>query len=254
MIRAVLSLITFLISTILGSILSLVFGLIDRSGDLVLKLCRVWSAVVLGVPGVKVELKVRGQIDPRKPYVFMANHASMVDIWAMFLRMPVPVRFIAKKQLGQIPVFGWAMRAGRFVFIDRQNAVSARRSIQEAAQRIKDGHSVAIFPEGTRTRDGKLGAFKKGGFHLAIDSGVEIVPLAIRGTRAVMPPGTPLIRAGRVEIEIDQPISTAGLGAGDRQQLLDRVYARIADMLGEPTTRVEGGAPSAPAVAPAPTQ
>jgi|SRR5580704_4886247 1-acyl-sn-glycerol-3-phosphate acyltransferase len=252
MIRAVLSLITFLISTILGSILSLLFGLVDRSGDLVLKLCRVWSAVVLGVPGVKVEIKVRGQIDPHKPYVFMANHASMVDIWAMFLRMPVPVRFIAKKQLGKIPVFGWAMRAGRFVFIDRQNAASARRSIQEAAQRIKEGQSVAIFPEGTRTRDGKLGAFKKGGFHLAIDSGVEIVPLAIRGTGAVMPPGTPLIRAGRVEIEIDEPISTAGLGAGDRQQLLDRVYARIADMLGEPTRRAEDGAP--PSVGSASTQ
>jgi 1-acyl-sn-glycerol-3-phosphate acyltransferase len=241
MIRALVSLITFLISTILGSITSLVLGLIDRTGGLVLKLCRVWSAVVLGVPGVKVALKVRGKIDPHKPYVFMANHASMVDIWAMFLRMPVPVRFIAKKQLGRIPVFGWAMRAGRFVFIDRQNAVSARRSIQEAAQRIKDGQSVAIFPEGTRTRDGKLGAFKKGGFHLAIDSGVEIVPLAIRGSRAVMPPGTPLIRAGRVEIEIDEPISTAGLGPSDRQQLLERVYARIADMLGEPTTRAKGG-------------
>lgn len=237
MIRAVLSLSTFLVATILGSVASLVLGVIDRTGDLVLKLCRVWSGVVLGVPGVKVEVKMRGHLDPKRPYVFMANHASMVDIWAMFLGVPIPVRFIAKKQLGRIPVFGWAMRAGRFVFIDRQNAVSARRSIQEAAQRIKSGQSVAIFPEGTRTRDGRLGSFKKGGFHLAIDSGVEIVPLAIRGTRAVMPPGTPLIRAGLVQIEIDEPISTAGLGPGDRQQLLERVYARIADMLGEPTTR-----------------
>jgi len=246
MIRAVLSLATFLVSTILGSVLSLILGAIDRTGGLVLKLCRVWSAVVLGVPGVKVEIKMRGHLDLGRPYVFMANHASMVDIWAMFLRVPIPVRFIAKKQLGQIPVFGWAMRAGRFVFIDRQNAVSARRSIQEAAQRIKSGQSVAIFPEGTRTRDGKLGAFKKGGFHLAIDSGVEIVPLAIRGTRAVMPPGTPLIRAGLVQIEIDEPISTAGLGPGDRQKLLERVYARIAEMLGEPPVRGE------PAVVPAP--
>jgi 1-acyl-sn-glycerol-3-phosphate acyltransferase len=237
MIRAVLSLATFLASTILGSVLSLILGVIDRTGGLVLKLCRVWSAVVLGVPGVKVEIKMRVPLDPTRPYVFMANHASMVDIWAMFLRVPIPVRFIAKKQLGQIPVFGWAMRAGRFVFIDRQNAVSARRSIQEAAQRIKSGQSVAIFPEGTRTRDGKLGAFKKGGFHLAIDSGVEIVPLAIRGTRAVMPPGTPLIRAGLVQIEIDEPIATAGLGPSDRQRLLEQVYARIAGMLGEPTRR-----------------
>jgi 1-acyl-sn-glycerol-3-phosphate acyltransferase len=248
MIRALLALPTFLISTILGSVTSLVLGAIDRSGDLVLKLCRIWSAVVLGVPGVKVEIKQRGQLDLNKPYVFMANHASMVDIWAMFLRVPVPVRFIAKKQLGRIPVFGWAMRAGRFVFIDRQNAVSARRSIQEAAQRIKSGQSVAIFPEGTRTRDGRLGSFKKGGFHLAIDSGVEIVPLAIRGSRAVMPPGTPLIRAGVVQIEMDEPISTAGLGPGDRQRLLEQVRARIADMLGETAETAEPAASSAPAV------
>jgi 1-acyl-sn-glycerol-3-phosphate acyltransferase len=249
MIRALLALPSFLVSTILGSLASLVLGLLDRSGDLVLKLCRVWSAVVLGVPGVKVRVKMRGNLDLTRPYVFMANHASMVDIWAMFVGVPIPVRFIAKKQLGQIPVFGWAMRAGRFVFIDRQNAVSARRSIQEAAQRIKSGQSVAIFPEGTRTRDGRLGEFKKGGFHLAIDSGVEIVPLAIRGTRAVMPPGTPLIRAGLVQIEIDEPISTAGLGPSDRQALLERVRARIADMLGETATEPEPAADSAPASA-----
>jgi 1-acyl-sn-glycerol-3-phosphate acyltransferase len=247
MIRALLALPSFLVSTILGSLASLVLGLIDRSGDLVLKLCRVWSAVVLGVPGVKVQVKMRGNLDLKRPYVFMANHASMVDIWAMFVGVPIPVRFIAKKQLGQIPVFGWAMRAGRFVFIDRQNAVSARRSIQEAAQRIKSGQSVAIFPEGTRTRDGRLGEFKKGGFHLAIDSGVEIVPLAIRGTRAVMPPGTPLIRAGLVQIEIDEPISTAGLGPGDRQKLLERVHARIADMLGESPEAPEAAPASVPA-------
>jgi 1-acyl-sn-glycerol-3-phosphate acyltransferase len=248
MIRAVLALPSFLVSTILGSVISLLFGAIDRTGDLVLKLCRVWSAVVLGVPGVKVEVTLRAQLDPKRPYVFMANHASMVDIWAMFVGVPVPVRFIAKKQLGRIPVFGWAMRAGRFVFIDRQNAVSARRSIQEAAQRIKSGQSVAIFPEGTRTRDGRLGSFKKGGFHLAIDSGVDIVPLAIHGTRAVMPPGTPLIRAGVVRLEIDQPISTAGLGPGDRQQLLERVHGRIAEMLGEPLAApAESAVPSAPA-------
>jgi 1-acyl-sn-glycerol-3-phosphate acyltransferase len=249
MIRALLALPSFLVSTILGSLASLVLGLIDRSGDLVLKLCRVWSAVVLGVPGVKVEVKMRGNLDLKRPYVFMANHASMVDIWAMFVGVPIPVRFIAKKQLGQIPVFGWAMRAGRFVFIDRHNAVSARRSIQEAAQRIKSGQSVAIFPEGTRTRDGRLGEFKKGGFHLAIDSGVEIVPLAIRGSRAVMPPGTPLIRAGLVQIEIDEPISTAGLGPSDRQQLLERVRARIADMLGETATAPEPAPEPAPASA-----
>jgi 1-acyl-sn-glycerol-3-phosphate acyltransferase len=237
MIRALLAVLSFLVATILGSVLSLILGVIDRTGGLVLKLCRVWSNVILGAPGVKVEVSQRVPLDPGKPYVFMANHASMVDVWAMFVGVPIPLRFIAKKQLGQIPVFGWAMRAGRFIFIDRQNAVSARRSIDEAARRIKSGQSVAIFPEGTRTRDGRLLPFKKGGFHLAIDAGADIVPIAIRGSRAIMPPGTPLIRAGVVHLEIDAPISTAGLTAADRGALLERVRARIAEMLGEPTAK-----------------
>ena len=222
---------TFVGATILGSVLSVLSGLIDRTGNLVMALARVWSRVVLGVPGVTVEMKTRATLDPSRPYVFMPNHASMVDIWAMFVAVPVQFRFIAKKQLGAIPLFGWAMRAGRFIFIDRQNAVSARRSIDEAARRIKSGQSVVIFPEGPRTRDGSLGPFKKGGFHLAVDSGAEIVPVAIRGRHAVMPPGTPLIRAGKVAVEIGAPISTTGLGPQDRDALMTKVRGAIAAML-----------------------
>jgi 1-acyl-sn-glycerol-3-phosphate acyltransferase len=236
LIRALLAVPSFLTATILGSLAALVLGVIDKTGDLVLSLARLWSRVLLGVPGVKVEITMRTPLDPARPYVLMPNHASMVDIWAMFVAVPVRFRFIAKKQLGAIPLFGWAMRAGRFIFIDRQNAASARRSIDEAARRIKSGQSVVIFPEGTRTRDGRLGAFKKGGFHLAIDSGVEIVPVAIRGSGAVMPPGSPLIRAGTVRLELDDPIPTAGLGTADREALIARVRSRIAAMLGEAET------------------
>jgi 1-acyl-sn-glycerol-3-phosphate acyltransferase len=127
------------------------------------------------------------------------------------------------------------MWAGRFIFIDRQNAVAARRTIEEAARRIKSGQSVVIFPEGTRTRDGRLRPFKKGGFHLAIDSGADIVPMAIHGSRALMPRGATLIRPGDVRLEIGEPIPTAGLGAGDRDRTLKLVRDRIAEMLGEPT-------------------
>jgi 1-acyl-sn-glycerol-3-phosphate acyltransferase len=164
----------------------------------------------------------------------MPNHASMIDIWAVFVAIPASFRFIAKKQLSRIPLFGWAMAAGRFIFIDRQNALSARRSMDEAARRIRSGQSVVIFPEGTRTRSGRLGAFKKGGFHLAIDSGAAIVPVAIRGSGAAMPPGSPLIRAGSVKIEVDAPIPTEGLTNADRDALIVKVRSRIAGMLGEP--------------------
>jgi 1-acyl-sn-glycerol-3-phosphate acyltransferase len=161
----------------------------------------------------------------------MANHLSLVDVWAVLVAIPVPLRFIAKKQLGAIPLFGWAMRAGRFIFIDRQNAASARRSIDEAAKRVRSGQSVVMFPEGTRSRDGRLGPFKKGGFHLAISSGVDIVPVAIWGSRELMPRGSARIYAGEVSIEIDEPIPTSSLSVDDRDALVERVRDRIASML-----------------------
>ena len=233
MIRALIALVSFVTATILGSIISLAVWPFDRRGDIVFAVARVWARILLGVPGVKLRLDMRAKLDPARPYVFMANHASMVDIWAMFILLPVSFRFIAKRSLGNIPLFGWAMRAGKFIFIDRKNAVSARRTIELAVQRIRTGQSVVIYPEGTRTRDGALGAFKKGGFHLAMDSGVEIVPVAIRGSRGVMPPGSMLIRAGEVSLTVGQPIPTSGLGTADRQALVDQVHAKIAEMLAE---------------------
>ena len=233
MIRAVLSTISFVAATIMGSVGAVLLGLFDKSGDSVLALARQWSRVILGVPGVKVEVKMHAPIEPGRPYIFMANHASMVDIWAMFVAIPASFRFITKKQLAGIPLFGWAMTAGRFIFIDRQNAVSARRSMEEAARRIRAGQSVIIYPEGTRTRDGRLLPFKKGGFHLAIDAGADIVPVAIRGSRAVMPRGAALIRAGTVSVEVGAPIPTAGLTVADRDALIAKVRGRVAEMLGE---------------------
>ena len=234
MIRPVLSLVSFVVATLVGSVIAVLTPIFDRTGEAVMAVARVWSRIVLGAPGVKLNVELAGKLDPKRPYVFMANHASMIDIWAVFIGVPLSFRFIAKKQLSFIPLFGWAMGAGRFIFIDRQNAVAARRSIEEAARRIKAGQSVVIFPEGTRTRDGRLGSFKKGGFHLAIDSGAAIVPMAIQGSRQLMPAGSPLIRSGEVRLKIGEPIPTEGLGAADRDRMLKLVHSRIAEMLGEP--------------------
>jgi 1-acyl-sn-glycerol-3-phosphate acyltransferase len=238
--RPLLSFLSFIVLTLLGSLLSLPAGLIDRTGDGVLWLARWWARGVLASAGVRVRVRSRAAFDPKKSYVVMPNHISTVDIWAIFVAVPVPLRFIAKKQLGQIPLFGWAMRAGRFIFIDRQNATSARRTIDQAAERIRQGCSVVIFPEGTRSRDGRLGPFKKGGFHLAINSGAEVVPVAIRGTHEVMPRGAALIRPGTVDIEIGEPIPTTGLGPEDRQRLLEEVRARVESLLNHPLPEGEG--------------
>jgi 1-acyl-sn-glycerol-3-phosphate acyltransferase len=226
-------LVAFVFLTIIGSLLAIPSGLVDSTGDLVLRLARWWARGVLGSAGVRVVVRSRVRLDPGRPYVFMANHLSSIDIWAALLAIPVPFRFIAKKQLGRIPLFGWAMRAGRFIFIDRQNPALARRSIDKAAERIRGGQSVVIFPEGTRSRDGHLGPFKKGGFHLAMTSSADIVPMAIQGTRELMPRGSTLIRPGTITIDIGEPIPTAGLEPGAREALVADVRSRVAAMLGQ---------------------
>ena len=217
----------------MGSLWALVLRLLDKSGDRVLDLARAWSGWVVSFAGVNIVVENRAQLLPEQPYVFMANHASSLDIWAIFRAVPRRIRMIAKKQLARIPLFGWAMWAGRFIFIDRQNGVAARRSIDEAGRRIHDGESVLLFPEGTRTRDGTLGPFKKGGFHLAIKAGVPIVPVALRGTRELMPRGSLLLRSGTITVIVGEPIATVGLGEEERANLYERVRGIVEAMLAE---------------------
>jgi 1-acyl-sn-glycerol-3-phosphate acyltransferase len=233
-IRAALNIAVIACATIVGSIAALISRVFDATGDTVLRLARLWARLVTRLAGVKVALDLRARLDPKRPYVFMSNHASTLDIFALYATLPVRVRMIAKKQLAAIPLLGWAMWAGRLIFIDRHNAVAARRSIERAEERIRGGQSVLIFPEGTRTRDGTLLPFKKGGFHLAIDAEVPIVPVALVGTRALMPRGSWLLRPGEIRVIIGPPINTSGLSPEDRDGLLDRVRGIIAGMLDEP--------------------
>lgn len=233
LLHSLLHLFLLVLLSLLGALASVLSAPFDRSGDTVVRLARLWSRMLLWTAGVSLRVKVHAVLDPRQPYVFMANHLSTVDIWAIFVALPTKVRFIAKKQLGRIPLFGWAMAAGRFIFIDRQNPLAARRSMDEACARIRSGSSVAMFPEGTRSRDGHLGPFKKGGFHLALTAGVPIVPVGIRGAHEVMPRGSLILRRGPVTLEIGVPIPTVGLSVADRDTLLERVRSEVARLSGQ---------------------
>ena len=232
--RTFITTLFLIVTTVTGSFVAFLLRLLDSSGESVLVLARYWSRGLLWAGGVKVTVTWKTPIvQDAGAFVFMANHLSTVDIWAIYAAFPFRLRMLAKKQLAHIPLFGWAMRAGRFIFIDRGNAVAARRSIDEAKKRIRDGHNVLVFPEGTRSRDGRMGAFKKGGFHLAIDAGVPVVPVSIRGSAETMPPGSLLLTPGHVEIVVGEPIPTQGLSEADRNDLLRRVQSVIAAQLRE---------------------
>lgn len=230
------------VSTFIFCFLAYGGRLLDGSGDKVIQLAHLWGKVLVWLTGMRITLRQEGALDPKQPYVFMSNHISAADIWALYAVLPVRVRMIAKKQLGSIWFFGWALRAGRFVFIDRQDPHAARRSIEEAAKRIREGVSVLLFPEGTRSRDGRLKPFKKGGFHLAITAGVPIVPVAVKGTYDLLPPNTWWIRPGPVEIILAPPVLTAGLSDADRASLSQEVRGKVAARLGEDEAAVRAAA------------
>jgi 1-acyl-sn-glycerol-3-phosphate acyltransferase len=163
---------------------------------------------------LEVDLHASGdeRVPPGRAYVYMSNHQSHMDIPMLYATLPSPtIRMLGKKELFRIPVWGRALRAAEFIEVDRSNHKRALESIERAAQLIRDGVSIYLAPEGTRSRTGQLGPLKKGGFHLAKETGTPIVPVAIRGTIDILPRGTRTMHTGkRVDVTIGAPIAVEG--------------------------------------------
>ena len=168
----------------------------------------VFSPVLLWIAGVKLTVKGRENVPLNKPVIFVANHCSHLDIGTLCRSLPVNLHFIGKKELIWAPVVGWYMWVAGHIFIDRSNKQKAIKSLAKAAQKIKSGKSVVMYAEGTRSKDGKLGVFKKGAFHLAVQSGVAIVPISIKGTFNVWSVNSNKITPGNVFVEIGKPIES----------------------------------------------
>jgi 1-acyl-sn-glycerol-3-phosphate acyltransferase len=159
----------------------------------------------------------------------MPNHQSNFDIPVLLGRIPIQFRWLAKAELFKIPIFGRGMRGCGYISIDRSNRKSAFHSLKEAARKIRDGVSVLVFPEGTRSTDGKIIPFKKGGFVLAVDAGVPIVPIVISGTHTVMPKGRLLIESRDVVMQILAPIDTSDYTRKTKEDLMEKVRKSICD-------------------------
>ncbi len=162
-----------------------------------------------------------------RPYILMANHQGAYDIFVLLAYLPVHFKWLAKEELFKIPIFGWAMGAAGYISIDRKGKKKALESIEQAVTKIREGASVLVFPEGTRSPDGQIHSFKKGGFTLAIKAGVPIVPIAIRGSREVLPRSSLRVRPGRIQLVVGKPIPTDDRGMADREGLMEEVRAAI---------------------------
>jgi 1-acyl-sn-glycerol-3-phosphate acyltransferase len=228
--------------TIFWGVIACFLGLLDRSGEGVIWVARQWVSWILATCRVDVVCEGLDRIDPKQPYVFMSNHQSVIDTAAIVATLPVSWRFVAKRELVWIPFFGWALGLGGHVIVDRGNHEKAIRSMKRAAQRIRAGTNVIIFPEGTRSPSGVMGPFKSGGFHLAIEAGVAILPITVSGTTQITPKGSLRIESGRVRILYGKPIQTAGLDLEARNRLKDDVRRAIEAGY---DASLQGGAPEA---------
>ncbi|MBN2801872.1 MAG: 1-acyl-sn-glycerol-3-phosphate acyltransferase [Deltaproteobacteria bacterium] len=208
--------------------------LIEPTGRLYMRIARhFWGRVVLGIGGVKVKVHAKDDVDWKKTYIVCANHSSQMDIPALFATLEMPVRFLAKRSLFLIPIFGWSMFLARFIPVDRAGGKKAALALNNIVAKLKKGPSVIIFPEGTRSSDGVLKTFKSGAFVMAIKSGVPILPVAIKGSFDVLPKDTLLIKSGIIDVIIGDPIETAFLKDTDRHDLSRRVKDSISCMLSE---------------------
>jgi 1-acyl-sn-glycerol-3-phosphate acyltransferase len=212
---------------------------LHRSAASIQGLAAWWARTIASASGVSVAVEGREFLEPGKPYIFAANHQSQFDILALQGFMGVDFRWLAKKELFRVPVWGPAMRMAGYIPIDRSHGRQAIKSLDEAAQKIAAGTSVIIFPEGTRSKDGSLLDFKAGAMVLAIKSRVDIVPVAISGTHAILPKGKLLVNPGKVLIRMGKPIEMKNSGAKDKHGLAKTVQEAVAEMLNSMTLHAE---------------
>ena len=213
----------FLYTGVMGSI-SVASSVLDSRGRIQHACARIWSRMILWTSRVRLRVTGLENVKAGVPYVLCVNHQSHMDIPIILAALPFQFRFAAKKQLFRYPFLGWHLRRSGHVPIDRENPHAAVKSLREAAETIRGGTPVVIFPEGATSQDGAIKPFKGGGFMLATKSEADAIPITIRGSRAVLLPRTYYVRGGSVDVAVGKPIASQGLST---TELANRVREEI---------------------------
>ena len=199
-----------LLTTVLGT-LAILARLFDSSNNLSHKVSSLWGHWLCRLNGVRVEIEGLEHVRKDQAQIFIANHQGFFDIFALNAYLPVQIRWVAKSSLFRIPFLGWAMRASGYIPVDRSNREKAYHTFLAMIGKLKAGNSIVIFPEGTRSADGTIGPFKKGGPLLSIRSGAPLVPVTLLGTRNIIKKGSGIIKPGWIQIIISPPISSQAI-------------------------------------------
>jgi 1-acyl-sn-glycerol-3-phosphate acyltransferase len=220
----------FILTAVLGPVVVVagLLGIEEKPGGVYQWCIHAWCRAILRISGVKVVVHGAEKLSATRGVVYIANHVSWYDIFALAAVIPRST-WIAKAELRRIPLFGRAADAAGIVFIDRDNRKAAFESYSDAAQQVRRGRSVVICPEGTRGRDYHLRPFKKGPFVLAIAAEADVIPTIVYGTREIMPKGSFMIRSGTVHVHFLEPVPSTGHAYEDRTRLMETVWTRMAE-------------------------
>ena len=246
MLRTIWAALVTLAVTIPAASATIVVAIFHSNSPAIYWIIRWWAKSIVSAAGIDLKAENVELIESGQRYIIVANHYSYFDIPCIFAAIPQPIRFMAKVSLFKIPIFGWALARAGFIPIDRQNRRTAVKSFDLAAERIRKGNTIVIFPEEGRTREKKMRPFQRGAFLLALKSEQPIVPVAIDGTYEVFPATRWRVTPGVVTIKVGTPLPTAGQTLRAKDRLLTESRAQIHQMLfGEPESQPPGPPPEA---------
>lgn len=217
------------VATLLLAVPVIAAGLLGRTGNLAFSITKIWAYIMLAVSFVRPEIKNREKIQPGASYIIISNHQSLYDIIALVTTLGIQYRWFIKKEVLKIPFFGYGLYASRNIFIDRSHRDKAIESINKGFDRLPKGVSVMVFAEGTRSPDGQIHEFKKGGFIPAVERKMPILPVTVNGSRRVLPKGSLAMRPGKIQVVIGDPIDTSAYTHADVQALIDKTRQAVID-------------------------
>jgi 1-acyl-sn-glycerol-3-phosphate acyltransferase len=223
--------------TIVMGTISILSTFVDRSGDVGHRCARGWAWLILKTTGVRIQTYGLERIDPTKSYILAANHQSIYDIPIVFAAMPMQLRIVAKASLGRFPFLGWHLQRTGHLLVDRRNpGVSI---VTRMRRLVTAGRSLIVFPEGTRSTDGRVGRFKRGTFLVAIEAQLPVVPISISGSRHVMMKGRLMVCPGDVRVTVHAPLATDGVAREQASDFTERVRSIVREGVEEPSARTE---------------
>lgn len=230
MFRLVWLAIVALLATIPIATATIFIAIVRSTSPWIDRLIRLWARALVAAAGIDLHTENMETIDPEQRYVLVCNHYSYLDIPCILTAVPQPIRFMAKASLFKVPLFGWAINRAGFIPIDRKNRRTAVKSFDLAAERIRKGNTIVIFPEEGRSRHREMRPFQRGAFLLAMKSGQTIVPMALN-TFDVFPVGARRVKPGRVTLKVGTPIDTEGVSVRDKERLSEQSREQIQRML-----------------------